>query len=189
MKPIKEEAPWRETRDPYIIWIVGDILQQTRVVQGLEYFLRFTERFPDVASLAVAEEDEVLKYWQGLGYYSRARNLHAAAKSIMERFNGVFPENYKEVLSLKGIGEYTAAAIVSFAWNQPCPVVDGNVYRVLSRLFAVDTPIDTTKGKKQFAELAGMILDLRTQGRIIRRSWNWVLCNVFLKTRTAGCAR
>ena len=96
----------------------------------------------------------------------------------MERFNGVFPENYKEVLSLKGIGEYTAAAIVSFAWNQPCPVVDGNVYRVLSRLFAVDTPIDTTKGKKQFAELAG-----------IRRSWNWVLCNVFLKTRTAGCAR
>ena len=165
---------------------IGDILQQTRVVQGLEYFLRFTERFPDVASLAVAEEDEVLKYWQGLGYYSRARNLHAAAKSIMERFNGVFPENYKEVLSLKGIGEYTAAAIVSFAWNQPCPVVDGNVYRVLSRLFAVDTPIDTTKGKKQFAELAGMILDLRTQGRIIRRSWNWVLCNVFLKPGLRG---
>ena len=148
----KRELPWRETRDPYIIWISEIILQQTRVVQGLEYFLRFTERFPDVASLAVAEEDEVLKYWQGLGYYSRARNLHAAAKSIMERFNGVFPENYKEVLSLKGIGEYTAAAIVSFAWNQPCPVVDGNVYRVLSRLFAVDTPIDTTKGKKQFAE-------------------------------------
>lgn len=100
----KRELPWRETRDPYIIWISEIILQQTRVVQGLEYFLRFTERFPDVASLAVAEEDEVLKYWQGLGYYSRARNLHAAAKSIMERFNGVFPENYKEVLSLKGIG-------------------------------------------------------------------------------------
>jgi A/G-specific adenine glycosylase len=135
----KRELPWRETRDPYIIWISEIILQQTRVVQGLEYFLRFTERFPDVASLAAAEEDEVLKYWQGLGYYSRARNLHAAAKSIMERFNGVFPENYKEVLSLKGIGEYTAAAIVSFAWNQPCPVVDGNVYRVLSRLFAVRT--------------------------------------------------
>ena len=160
----KRELPWRETRDPYIIWISEIILQQTRVVQGLEYFLRFTERFPDVASLAVAEEDEVLKYWQGLGYYSRARNLHAAAKSIMERFNGVFPENYKEVLSLKGIGEYTAAAIVSFAWNQPCPVVDGYVYRVLSRLFAVDTPIDTTKGKKQFAELAGMILDPKNAG-------------------------
>lgn len=129
----KRELPWRETRDPYIIWISEIILQQTRVVQGLEYFLRFTERFPDVASLAVAEEDEVLKYWQGLGYYSRARNLHAAA-------------------------------IVSFAWNQPCPVVDGNVYRVLSRLFAVDTPIDTTKGKKQFAELAGMILDPKNAG-------------------------
>ena len=160
----KRELPWRETRDPYIIWISEIILQQTRVVQGLEYFLRFTERFPNVASLAAAEEDEVLKYWQGLGYYSRARNLHAAAKSIMERFNGVFPENYKEVLSLKGIGEYTAAAIVSFAWNQPYPVVDGNVYRVLSRLFAADTPIDTAKGQKQFAELAGMILDRKNAG-------------------------
>lgn len=126
---------------------IGDYIATNPGCTGIGVFLRFTERFPDVASLAVAEEDEVLKYWQGLGYYSRARNLHAAAKSIMERFNGVFPENYKEVLSLKGIGEYTAAAIVSFAWNQPCPVVDGNVYRVLSRLFAVDTPIDTTKGK------------------------------------------
>ena len=126
----KRELPWRETRDPYIIWISEIILQQTRVVQGLEYFLRFTERFPNVASLAAAEEDEVLKYWQGLGYYSRARNLHAAAKSIMEQFGGVFPREYKEILSLKGIGEYTAAAIVSFVWNKPYPVVDGNVYRV-----------------------------------------------------------
>lgn len=143
---------------------IGDYIATNPGCTGIGVFLRFTERFPDVASLAAAEEDEVLKYWQGLGYYSRARNLHAAAKSIMERFNGVFPENYKEVLSLKGIGEYTAAAIVSFAWNQPCPVVDGNVYRVLSRLFAVDTPIDTTKGKKQFAELAGMILDPKNAG-------------------------
>ena len=121
----------------------------------MDYFLRFTERFPDVASLASAEEDEVLKYWQGLGYYSRARNLHAAAKDIMERFGGIFPERYEDVISLKGIGEYTAAAIVSFVWNQPYPVVDGNVFRVLSRLFAVDTPIDTPRGKKAFTELAG----------------------------------
>ena len=106
--------PWRESSDPYIIWISEIILQQTRVAQGMDYFYRFTERFPDVASLAAAEEDEVLKYWQGLGYYSRARNLHAAAKSIMEQFGGVFPREYKEILSLKDNGEYTAAAIVSF---------------------------------------------------------------------------
>ena len=110
----KRELPWRDSSDPYIIWISEIILQQTRVVQGMDYFLRFTKRFPDVASLAEAEEDEVLKYWQGLGYYSRARNLHAAAKDIMERFGGIFPSSYKDVLSLKGIGEYTAAAIVSF---------------------------------------------------------------------------
>ena len=110
----KRKLPWRESSDPYIIWISEIILQQTRVAQGMDYFLRFTERFPDVASLASAEEDEVLKYWQGLGYYSRARNLHAAAKDIMERFGGIFPERYEDVISLKGIGEYTAAAIVSF---------------------------------------------------------------------------
>ena len=131
----------------------------------MDYFLRFTERFPDVASLASAEEDEVLKYWQGLGYYSRARNLHAAAKDIMERFDGIFPGRYEDVISLKGIGEYTAAAIVSFVWNQPYPVVDGNVFRVLSRLFAVDTPIDTPRGKKAFTELAGLVMDPRYAGQ------------------------
>lgn len=160
----KRDLPWRETKDPYIIWISEIILQQTRVAQGLEYFLRFTGRFPDVASLASADEDEVLKYWQGLGYYSRARNLHAAAKCIIDKFGGVFPDTYQDVLSLKGVGEYTAAAIVSFVWNQPYPVVDGNVYRVLSRLFAIDTPIDTTQGKKRFAELAGLILDPTNAG-------------------------
>lgn len=160
----KRELPWRESSDPYIIWISEIILQQTRVAQGMDYFLRFTGRFPDVASLASAEEDEVLKYWQGLGYYSRARNLHAAAKDIMERFGGVFPQHYKDVISLKGIGEYTAAAIVSFVWNQPYPVVDGNVFRVLSRLFAVDTPIDTPKGKKAFTELAGVVMDSEYAG-------------------------
>lgn len=164
-KANKRMLPWRESSDPYIIWISEIILQQTRVAQGMDYFYRFTERFPDVASLAVADEDEVLKYWQGLGYYSRARNLHAAAKSIMEKFGGVFPEVYKDVLSLKGIGEYTAAAIISFVWDKPYPVVDGNVFRVLSRLFALDTPIDSTQGRKQFTELAGTVLDPRHAGQ------------------------
>lgn len=160
----KRELPWRSTKDPYLIWISEIMLQQTRVDQGIDYFLRFTERFPDVFALAAASEDEVLKYWEGLGYYSRARNLHATAKRIVEEFNGEFPENYKEVLSLKGVGEYTAAAIVSFVWNQPYAAVDGNVYRVLSRLFAVDTPIDTTKGRKEFAELAAHVMDIKYAG-------------------------
>lgn len=154
--------PWRETTDPYRIWISEIILQQTRVVQGLEYFNRFMERFPDVRSLAEAPEDEVMKYWQGLGYYSRARNLHAAAREILNCHGGVFPKNYSEVLSLKGIGEYTAAAICSFAWKQPYAVVDGNVYRVLARVFGIDTPIDTPVGKKEFTELAQVLLDKRS---------------------------
>ena len=160
----KRELPWRKTNNPYLIWISEIILQQTRVAQGLSYFLRFVERFPQVKDLAEADEDEVLKYWQGLGYYSRARNLHAAAKMVMSDFGGVFPTNYRDVLSLKGVGEYTAAAIVSFAWNQPYPVVDGNVFRVLARLFAMDVPIDTTKGKKLFTELAGAIMDRQHAG-------------------------
>ncbi len=157
----KRQLPWRETDDPYRIWISEIILQQTRVAQGLEYFYRFMERFPDVASLARAGEDEVMKYWQGLGYYSRARNLHAAAKEIMDRYNGVFPREYGKVLALKGIGEYTAAAVCSFAWRQPYAVVDGNVYRVLGRVFGIDTPIDSGSGKKEFAELAAALLDRR----------------------------
>ncbi|MDR0750189.1 MAG: A/G-specific adenine glycosylase [Tannerellaceae bacterium] len=155
----KRDLLWRETTDPYIIWISEIILQQTRVAQGKDYFQRFTERFPDIQSLAEAHEDEILKYWEGLGYYSRARNLHAAARRIMEQYGGKFPAGYKEVLSLKGIGEYTAAAIVSFAWNKPYPVVDGNVFRVLSRLFALDTPIDTGKGKKEYTELAASVMN------------------------------
>jgi A/G-specific adenine glycosylase len=155
----KRTLPWRDASDPYIIWISEIILQQTRVEQGYDYFLRFTERFPDVESLAGADEREVLKLWQGLGYYSRARNLHAAAKDIMVRFAGVFPQEYSDVLSLKGVGEYTAAAIVSFAYRQPYAVVDGNVFRVLSRLFAIDEPINTGKGKKLFGLLAQDILD------------------------------
>lgn len=150
----KRELPWRDTSDPYLIWISEIILQQTRVLQGTEYFLRFVCRFPDLKSLAAASEDEVMKYWQGLGYYSRARNLHAAAKSM----NGVFPVAYKEVRALKGVGDYTAAAICSFAYDMPYAVVDGNVYRVLSRYFGIDTPIDSTEGKKIFAALAEEML-------------------------------
>lgn len=151
--------PWRDTRDPYLIWISEIILQQTRIVQGMSYYLRFVERFPDVYALAAADEDEVLKYWEGLGYYSRARNLHAAARDIVGRFAGHFPEEHKDVLSLKGIGEYTAAAICSFAWKQPYAVVDGNVYRVLSRFFGIEHPIDSHAGKKYFASLAQELLD------------------------------
>lgn len=157
----KRELPWRETTDPYQIWISEIILQQTRVVQGVEYFNRFMGRFPDVTVLAEAPEDEVMKYWQGLGYYSRARNLHVAAKEIVSRFGGVFPKEYRDVLGLKGIGEYTAAAICSFAWKQPYAVVDGNVYRVLSRVLGIDTPIDSSQGKKEFTLLAQELLDLR----------------------------
>ena len=154
----KRDLPWRHTKDPYLIWISEIILQQTRVVQGLDYYNRFTSRFPDIQSLAEAEQVEVLKYWQGLGYYSRARNLHEAAKDIWRRLNGIFPDQYDDILALKGIGEYTAAAIVSLAWNRPYPVVDGNVYRVLGRLFAIETPIDTGKGKKEYQELATMLM-------------------------------
>lgn len=160
----RRELPWREVRDPYFIWISEVILQQTRVVQGLDYYHRFTERFPSVKELASATEDEVLLYWQGLGYYSRARNLHAAAKQVMERHNGIFPTDYHELKALKGVGDYTAAAVSSFSSEAPFAVVDGNVYRVLSRLFDIDTPIDSTKGKKEFAELAQHLLEEHMKG-------------------------
>lgn len=155
----KRELPWRDITDPYRIWISEIILQQTRVNQGMSYYLRFVERFSDVKLLAAAEEDEVLKYWQGLGYYSRARNLHKTAQIITEKYNGIFPKKHSDILQLKGIGEYTAAAISSFAYNQPYAVVDGNVYRVLSRIFGVETPVDSTNGKKEFALLAQKLLD------------------------------
>lgn len=153
------ELPWRNTKDPYRIWISEIILQQTRVSQGYAYYLRFIERFPDVESLASAAEEEVLLYWQGLGYYSRARNLHQAAISIMDMYDGVFPDSYEKVRKLKGVGDYTAAAICSFAFDQPYAVVDGNVYRVLSRLTGLDSPIDSVAGKKEFALLADRFLD------------------------------
>lgn len=158
----KRDLPWRRTEDPYLIWISEIILQQTRVVQGYDYYRRFVQRFPDVFALACAEEDEVMKYWQGLGYYSRARNLHAAAQSMAEA--GGFPVTYEGVRALKGVGEYTAAAICSFAYGMPYAVVDGNVYRVLSRWLGIDTPIDSTEGKKMFALAAEELLDKKRPG-------------------------
>lgn len=155
----KRDLPWRRTADPYRIWISEIILQQTRVAQGTEYFNRFIARFPHVAALAEASEEQVLHCWQGLGYYSRARNLHAAAREIVSRFGGTFPRQYADVLSLPGIGEYTAAAICSFAYRAPHAVVDGNVYRVLARIFGIGTPVDTPAAKKQFSALAQSLLD------------------------------
>ena len=157
----KRDLPWRNISDPYKIWVSEIILQQTRISQGYDYYLRFIKAFPTIKDLAKASEDEVLCQWQGLGYYSRARNMREAAQTIIKEHRGVFPQNYKEVLSLKGIGEYTAAAICSFAYNAPYAVVDGNVYRVLSRYFGIVEPIDTTKGKKLFAQLAQQMLSVK----------------------------
>ncbi len=151
------DLPWRQTRDPYRVWVSEIILQQTRVAQGYDYYQRFVERFPTVEDLASASSDEVMQQWEGLGYYSRARNLHAAAKQVMEL--GGFPVDYEGIRSLKGVGDYTAAAIASFVYGLPTAVVDGNVYRVLSRYYGIDTPIDTTAGKKTFAVLAQEVLD------------------------------
>lgn len=155
----QRDLPWRRTRDPYKVWLSEIILQQTRVVQGMPYYLRFVDAFPTVQDLAKAPEEQVLKLWQGLGYYSRARNLHATAKIVANNFDGQFPNTYKELKSLKGVGDYTASAIASFCFDAPEPVVDGNVYRVLSRYFGVDIPINSTKGIKYFKELAREVMD------------------------------
>jgi A/G-specific adenine glycosylase len=150
----KRTLPWRGSRNPYEIWLSEIILQQTRIEQGLPYYEKFIAAFPTVYDLANASEDQILKLWQGLGYYSRARNLHATAIKIVEEYNGIFPDSFEGLIKLKGIGTYTAAAIASFAFNLPTPVVDGNVYRLLSRYFGIKTPIDSTIGKKEFNDLA-----------------------------------
>lgn len=157
-KDNKRELPWRATKDPYKIWLSEIILQQTRIQQGISYYYKFIDHYPTVQDLARAEENEVLKDWQGLGYYSRARNLHASAQLITEKYNGIFPNQYDEILQLKGVGEYTAAAIASFAFQLPYAVLDGNVFRFLSRLYDIDTPIDSTEGKKVFKTIANEIL-------------------------------
>lgn len=163
-KQSRRELPWRGSRDPYKIWVSEVILQQTRVQQGIDYFHNFLQSFPDVKSLALAPEEEVLKVWQGLGYYSRARNMHHAAGTILAKHGGKFPRDYDAIRNLKGIGDYTAAAIASIAFDLPHAVVDGNVFRVLSRLFGIATPIDTNTGKKEFYRLAQLLLDTAHPG-------------------------
>lgn len=154
----KRDLPWRNTTDAYTIWLSEIILQQTRVAQGLPYFNAFLNQFPTVFDLASAQEEQVLKLWQGLGYYSRARNLHATAQQVVALYQGVFPDTYNQLLTLKGIGTYTAAAIASFANNQPVAVLDGNVYRVLARYFKIENDISVASTKNIFQELAQEVL-------------------------------
>ena len=160
----KRPLPWRSSSDPYVIWLSEVILQQTRVKQGLPYFNAFLERFPDVASLATASQDEVLKLWQGLGYYSRARNMHSAAQQVLDEFNGEFPNAYDDLIKLKGVGDYTAAAIASISNDERVAVVDGNVFRVLSRMFGMKEPINSTKGIKKFRAKAKELLPKENTG-------------------------
>lgn len=160
----KRDLPWRETNDPYRIWLSEIILQQTRVAQGLPYYLAFIDKYPSVTHLAKATETEVLRLWQGLGYYSRARNLHACAKMVVDDFGGEFPNSFEGLLKLKGIGRYTAAAIASFAFEKPTAVVDGNVYRVLSRVFGIEEDISSSKGPKVFEDLANQLIDRDNPG-------------------------
>lgn len=162
---IERPMPWKGEKNPYLIWLSEIILQQTSVKQGWAYYLKFKERFPDVETLAQASEGEVLRLWQGLGYNTRARNLHAAAKYVQQELGGIFPTDYQGIRNLKGVGDYTAAAIASFAFNLPYAVVDANVLRILSRYFGIKTAIDSTKGKQQFALLAGQQLPKREAAR------------------------
>ena len=157
----KRDLPWRETQNPYLIWLSEIMLQQTRVAQGTPYFLSFTAAFPTVFDLAAANEEQVLKLWQGLGYYSRARNLHFTAQYIYNELNGVFPKSYAEIIKLKGIGPYTAAAIASFAHKEPVAVVDGNVFRVLARFFGIHDDIAITKTRAVFQNLANELISTK----------------------------
>lgn len=158
------EMPWKGEKDPYRIWLSEVILQQTRVEQGLNYYQRFIKQYPTVSKLAAAPDQQVYKLWEGLGYYTRCKNLLFTAREIVKKYKGVFPNQYDDILHLKGVGPYTAAAIASFAYNLPYAVVDGNVFRVLARFHGIDTPIDSTAGKKIFAELAGQLLDQQWPG-------------------------
>ena len=160
----KRDLPWRHTTDAYVIWLSEIILQQTRVEQGMPYFYRFVEKYPNVSLFAAAPEDEILRLWQGLGYYSRGRNMLKTAQLVNELHGGKFPQRYDELIKLKGIGEYTAAAISSFSANEAKAVVDGNVYRVLARYFGIDDPINSTQGKKKFQKLANELLNYDNPG-------------------------
>ena len=162
---VDRQMPWKNEKDPYLIWLSEIILQQTRVEQGLPYFLAFRKKYPNITLLAAAPQDDVLKLWQGLGYYSRARNLHTAAKYVADELGGKFPGTFEEIKKMKGVGDYTAAAIASFAYNHPHAVLDGNVYRVLSRYFGIHTAIDSTDGKKEFAKLADSLVPTDVPGK------------------------
>ena len=157
--------PWVDEKNPYKIWISEIILQQTRVEQGLPYYVKFLEAFPDIVSLANASEAEVFKYWEGLGYYSRARNLHWSAKHIVQQYKGIFPNQYNDIIKLKGIGPYTAAAISSFAFSLPYAVLDGNVNRVISRIFGIKSDITTSKGRKEIQNIADFLIDHKEPGK------------------------
>jgi A/G-specific adenine glycosylase len=160
----KRDLPWRSTKNPYFIWLSEIMLQQTRVAQGLPYYEKFVNAFPKIKDLADASEENILKLWQGLGYYSRARNLHFSAKLVAYEYDGVFPRNYKELLKLKGVGDYTASAIASICYDEATAVVDGNVYRVLARYFGIETPINSTEGIREFKLLAQQLLDIKQPG-------------------------
>jgi A/G-specific adenine glycosylase len=160
----KRALPWRDTTDAYVIWLSEIILQQTRVDQGLPYFYRFLGKYPDVNSFASADEDQILKLWQGLGYYSRGRNMLKTARLVRDFYHGKFPDNYARLIKLKGIGEYTASAIASFSANEARAVLDGNVYRVLARYFGISEPVNSTSGKKLFREAADGLLDKQSPG-------------------------
>jgi len=158
------DLPWRETQDPYKIWVSEVILQQTRVEQGINYYVRFVKRFPDVKTLANAEEGEVLKLWQGLGYYSRARNMHSTAKKVAAEYNEVFPDDFDRLIALKGIGEYTANAILAFAYNKAVPLVDGNVMRVFARMNGLETDMNSVNGKNEVKKITGVLVDKKSPG-------------------------
>src|SRR5476651_1274966 len=161
----RRDLPWRNTTDPYTIWLSEIILQQTRVEQGMPYYYRFAEKYPTVGHFAAAHEDDILKLWQGLGYYSRGRNMLKTAQLVQQQYNGEFPKTYDELIKLKGVGEYTAAAISSFSSNEAKAVVDGNVYRVLARYFGIDEPINSTQGKKTFQAIADDLLNKQQPGQ------------------------
>ena len=160
----RRKMPWKGEKDPYKIWLSEIILQQTRVEQGLKYYEKFVSLYPDVTRLAAAKDEKIYKLWEGLGYYTRCKNLIETARFISKKLNGKFPDQFEEIISLKGIGNYTASAIASFAYNLPHAVVDGNVYRVLSRVFGIRKPTDTPKGKKFFSQLADELLDKKSPG-------------------------
>ena len=159
------KLPWRETNNPYYIWLSEIIMQQTRIEQGLAYYELFIKKYPTVKELADASEEDILKSWQGLGYYSRARNLHTAAQQIMDNYNGKFPDTYDGILALKGVGRYTAAAIASFAYGMDYPVIDGNVYRFISRLYGIYTPIGTEQAYKEFEKILMRLIDKEHPGQ------------------------